>query len=66
MKTKIIYFKFLPTDLAFWQRQEKLILKYYEQIDQRIGDYLTVTKSPCIDLYKQTKLTAMLGKMNFD
>lgn len=62
---KLTYYKFIPTDLAFWKHREKQILEFYEQIDQRIGDFLVVTHSPCVDLYREIKEKAMAGKTRF-
>jgi hypothetical protein len=65
MKIKLIYFQFIPIDIVFWKNQEKQISLFYEQIDQRIGDFLIVTNSPYVDLYREIKERAMTGKMQF-
>jgi len=49
--------------LDFWKIREKQLLEFYEQINQKpIGDFLTVTKSPALDIYRKIIETAVTGK----
>jgi hypothetical protein len=49
-------------DFSFWKNREKQILQFYNQIDQQIGEFLSITRSPCVDLYRQMIETTMSGK----
>ncbi|VVC32244.1 Hypothetical protein CINCED_3A002285 [Cinara cedri] len=52
-----------PTEyLTFWKNREKQFQEFYEQIDQQVGDYLHLTKSPCMDVYRQTVEIAITVK----
>lgn len=49
--------------LDFWKIREKQLLEFYEQINQKqIGDFLIVTKSPALDVYRKIIATAVTGK----
>jgi len=56
---------FKYTDLAFWKNREQQFINFQEQIDQQIGNFLTITKSPSIDIYKQIIETTVTGKSIF-
>lgn len=56
----LTYFKY--TDLEFWKNREKQLVHFYMQIDQNIGKYLTITKSPCMDIFRQIIETTVTGK----
>lgn len=55
-------YNYIDTDISFWKNREKQFQEFYEQIDQQIGDYLFLTKSACMDIYRQTIETATAGK----
>ncbi|XP_025205784.1 dynein beta chain, ciliary-like [Melanaphis sacchari] len=46
----------------FWINREKQLIHFHEQIGQQIGHYLTITKSPCLNIYKQIIETTVSEK----
>jgi len=57
----LTHYKYI--DLDFWKNREQQFIHFHEQIDEKIGDFLTVTKSPCMDIYKQIIETTVTGKL---
>lgn len=56
-----IFDTFLGLDLAYWKNREKQFLEFYEQVDQQMGKYLFITKSPNIDMYRQIIESGVIG-----
>lgn len=49
--------------LDFWKNREKQFVVFYEQInDKQIGEYLIITKSPCMNIYREIIEIAVTGK----
>lgn len=57
-----LYYIRVFTDLAFWRSREKQFVEFYEQIDLKVGDFLIITKSPCMEIYRQIIDTTVTGK----
>lgn len=51
-------------DLVFWKNKEKQLLEFYEHIDQQMGHFLFLTKSPCMDMYRRIIEIGITGKKN--
>lgn len=51
----------LALDLTYWKNREKQFLEFYEQMDQQIGNYLFITKSPNMDMYRQIIESGVTG-----
>lgn len=56
------FLKFPRVDLEFWTNREKQFLEFYEQLDENIISLLTVTRSPCLGIYRQILETAEKGE----
>ncbi|KAL4088975.1 hypothetical protein QTP88_024053 [Uroleucon formosanum] len=52
--------------LAFWKNREQQFIHFHEQIDKQIGHFLTITKSPCMDIYKQIIETTVTEKQEMN
>lgn len=63
MQLKKSCVKCLTIDFSFWKNREKQILEFYDQIDQRIGDFLTITKSPCVNIYREMIESTVAGTL---